>query len=194
MKDFCSYTVIGRTRDDAAGEAFDKSGKLMGLGYPGGPMIAKLSVGGDATRFTLPRPMLHDISFDFSFSGLKTAVRLEWEKLRADEQKNKKIISDFCASVQQAITDVLIEKTIRAALKYKPKVICMVGGVSANEHLQVSLKKAVVEQLSGSVLLHPAVGLHTDNAAMIAAAGYWRFMRNKKTDWKKLDAEPELDF
>ncbi len=193
MKDVCSYKVLGRTRDDAAGEAFDKTAKLMGLGYPGGPMIAKLAKGGDASAFDLPRPMIRDASLDMSFSGLKTAVRLAWEGLSAKKQKDPKVIADLCASIQQAITDVLIAKTLAAAKKYGPKAIILVGGVSANAHLQASLKAAVKRDLRGTILLDPASGLHTDNAAMIAAAGAWRLSKGKTSGWKKLDAEPELD-
>ena len=194
MKDFCSYKVLGRTRDDAAGEAFDKTAKLMGLGYPGGPMIAKLAKGGDATAFDLPRPMIKEASFDMSFSGLKTAVRNTWEGLSPKKQKDAQTVADLCASIQQAIVDVLIAKTIAAAKKTKPKGLIVVGGVSANAHLRESLKKAVGQELRGVTMLEAATGLHTDNAAMIAAAGAWRFMKGKKTDWKTLDAEPELDF
>lgn len=194
MKDFCSYKVLGRTRDDAAGEAFDKTAKLMGLGYPGGPMIAQYAQGGDATSFALPRPMLKDKSLDMSFSGLKTAVRLVWESLTEEQKKDQQTISNLCASIQQAITDVLIAKTMGAARKYAPKTICMVGGVSANAHLQESLATAVTEELPGTFLLDPAKGLHTDNAAMIAAAGVWRLLKGKKSNWKTLDADPELDF
>lgn len=193
MKDFGSYNVLGRTRDDAAGEAFDKTGKLMGLGYPGGPAIAKHAEEGRADAYPLPRPMLHEGSFDFSFSGLKTAVRTLWESLPKKKQQDKNVLADLCASVQEAIVDVLVAKTIAAASKHKPKAICIVGGVSANRHLQTRLRLAVESQLKGVVMLEAAKGLHTDNAAMIAAAGAWRLSKGKKDNWKKLEAEPELD-
>jgi N6-L-threonylcarbamoyladenine synthase len=197
IKDFTSYKVIGRTRDDASGEAFDKTAKLMGLGYPGGPVISKLSAQGSPISFDLPRPMMHDKTFDFSFSGLKSAVRRIWQDLPTEKRTDDGVIADMCASVQRAIVDVLISKTIRAAKKYKPTAISIVGGVSANPLLQKMLADAVAAELKGVRMLKPATGLHTDNAAMIAAAGYWRLMKAKKkipaSNWQKVDAKPELD-
>ena len=192
MKDFCDYRVLGRTRDDAAGEAFDKTAKLMGLGYPGGPAISKHAEKGDPTAFDLPRPMLKDPSLDFSFSGLKTAVRREWEALSSRKQKETKTISDLSASVQQAIVDVLIYKTMRAVEKYRPTAVSIVGGVSANRELYRQMSVAMNHQ-KGTHLLVPAQGLHTDNAAMIAAAGAWRLEKGERHDWKKMDAKPEMD-
>ncbi|MFA5184958.1 MAG: tRNA (adenosine(37)-N6)-threonylcarbamoyltransferase complex transferase subunit TsaD [Patescibacteria group bacterium] len=188
IKDFCSYKVLGRTRDDAAGEAFDKTAKLLGLPYPGGPELSKHAKDGDPKAFVLPRPMLKDESLDMSFSGLKTAVRVLVEKLDAETK-----LSDLCASIQAAITDVLVEKTIRAAKHSKPKSIIMVGGVSANGELQDKLARRVKAELPAVRLLKPPSGFYTDNAAMIAAAGLWRLRLGKVDTWKKLDAEPELD-
>ncbi|MFZ2804313.1 MAG: tRNA (adenosine(37)-N6)-threonylcarbamoyltransferase complex transferase subunit TsaD [Patescibacteria group bacterium] len=193
MKDFCSYKILGRTRDDAAGEAFDKTSKLMGLGYPGGPAIAERAMKGDPTTFVLPRPMLHEKSFDFSFSGLKTAVRNTWEKLPPKKRKDAQVVSDLCASVQAAIVDVLVAKTLAAARKVRPNAICIVGGVSANRRLHEAMSQTVTREFSGVRVLEPAKGLHTDNAAMIAAAGAWRFQRGKLDTWQTLDANPELD-
>ncbi|MFA5935601.1 MAG: tRNA (adenosine(37)-N6)-threonylcarbamoyltransferase complex transferase subunit TsaD [Patescibacteria group bacterium] len=190
MKDFGKYQVLGRTRDDAAGEAFDKTAKLMGLEYPGGPMIAKLAEKGDPKAFDLPRPMMHDPSLDFSFSGLKSAVRRTWEELPEKKRKDKKVIADLAASIQAAIVDVLISKTAAAIKKAKPKAITIVGGVSANRELHERMKKTFGHEIP---ILEPARGLHTDNAAMIAAAGAWSLMRGKKDNWKKLDADPEMD-
>jgi len=192
IKDFCSYRVVGRTRDDAAGEAFDKTAKLMGLGYPGGPILSQSALSGDPTAFDLPRPMLHDKSFDFSFSGLKTAVRNTWEGLSPKKQKDESVRNDLCASIQEAIVDVLVKKTLAAARKYHPTAVCIVGGVSANRHLNDVMSQTLSREL-GIRVLEPAKGLHTDNAAMIAAAGAWHFERKKLSDWKKLDAKPELD-
>lgn len=195
MKKFGSYNVLGRTRDDAAGEAFDKTAKLMGLGYPGGPALAKLAEKGDPTAFELPRPMIGDPSLDMSFSGLKTAVRNVWEALPAAKQKNKKILAGLAASIQVAIVDVLVAKTIAAARKVRPAAIAVVGGVSANASLQSRMKEAVHAELTGVRLFEPAKGFHTDNAAMIAAAGAWRLAAKPKgDDWKRLSADPELDF
>ncbi len=188
MQDFCRYRVLGRTRDDAAGEAFDKTAKLMGLGYPGGHIIAQLAVQGNPRAFNFPRPMLKDPSFDFSFSGLKTDVRRTWEKYG-----ESKVVSDFCASIQAAIVEVLVTKTIRAAMTVKPRAIAIVGGVSANQQLHASMQ-AELQRLAPDIkLFAPAAGFHTDNAAMIAAAGYWRLRKGKKSDWRRLDARPEWD-
>ncbi len=192
MKGFGRYTVLGRTRDDAAGEAFDKTAKLMGLGYPGGPMIAKLAASGNPEGFKLPRPMLHDPSFDFSFSGLKTAVRTVWDGLSADERKSERVRADLAASIQAAIVDVLVAKTIAAVRKVRPVAVSIVGGVSANGYLYAALQEALSHE--GVRLLEPARGLHTDNAAMIAAAGAWRYQRKPRGDnWRALDANPEID-
>ncbi|OQB18798.1 MAG: tRNA N6-adenosine threonylcarbamoyltransferase [Parcubacteria group bacterium ADurb.Bin192] len=192
MRDFGKYKILGRTRDDAAGEAFDKTAKLLGLEYPGGPKLSRLAMQGNPLAFDLPRPMLHDPSLDMSFSGLKTAVRVLLEKLKKDKQVYK--IEDVCASIEAAIVDVLVFKTVKAALKFKPKAVAVVGGVSANALLRSELKLAVRESCPGARFLSPAKGLHTDNGAMIAAAGLWQMIsRRKIKDWKKLDAEPDLD-
>jgi N6-L-threonylcarbamoyladenine synthase len=196
MKEACKYRIIGQTRDDAAGEAFDKSAKLMGLPYPGGPQIAKLALEGDVKGFDLPRPMLRDGSFDFSFSGLKTAVRQAWEPWSRVGAKGNAILfeqkkRDLAASLQQAIVDVLVTKTISAAKKYKVKGVLLVGGVSANVMLRERLGTEVKAQLLGVAFL-PSDKLYvTDNAAMIAAAGYWRLKKGEKHDWKKIEAKPE---
>lgn len=196
MKDFGKYRIIGRTRDDAAGEAFDKSAKLMGLGYPGGPMISKLAASfakkKQISRFVFPRPMLHDPSFDMSFSGLKTAVRQTWEGLSDKERADESVIAEMAWSIQDAICDVLVQKTQRAIQKYHPVAVSVVGGVSANIALQQRLADMV--QAQKGVRFHtPAMGLHTDNAAMIAAAASWRFTLGKFDRWQTLDAKPEWD-
>ncbi len=192
MKNFCDYKIIGQTRDDAAGEAFDKSAKLMGLPYPGGPQIAKLAKNGDPNAFDLPRPMWKDPSLDFSFSGLKTAVRNEWEKVtRTREHENTRTKIDFAASIQQAIVDVLVEKTIRAAKQFTVSGILLVGGVSANEELRRQMAEKIKQELTGVAFLPSDKTYITDNAAMIAAAGYWRLMKGERHDWKKMDADPE---
>ncbi len=193
MKDWNSHKVLGRTRDDAAGEAFDKTAKLMGLGYPGGPAISKQAQQGNPSAFPLPRPMLKDPSFDFSFSGLKTAVRQTWEALPKSKQSDPQVVADLAASIQQAICDVLVEKTLRAAKKYKPKSISIVGGVSANLHLQTMLAEQVKVSLPGVTMLDAAQGFHTDNAAMIATAAYWHLQKNHTDVWQRLDAKPEWD-
>lgn len=191
MRDFGKYRIVGRTRDDAAGEAFDKTAKLMGLGYPGGPILSKLAEQGNPVAFEIPRPMLRDRSLDFSFSGLKTAVRNIWEGLPQKKRKDERMVEDLCASIQEAIVEVLAAKTVAAMEKYKPKAVCVVGGVSANRHLQECLRRAVGKKRVK--MMHAARGLHTDNAAMIAAAGGWHLLRGEKNDWRKLDADPELE-
>lgn len=194
MRDYCSYKVLGRTRDDAAGEAFDKTAKLLGLGYPGGPALSKQAETGRPDAFKLPRPMLHNKTLDMSFSGLKTAVRvLVDSQPLATSYQRPATRSDLCASIQAAIVDVLVAKTVAAALKAKPKTVAVVGGVSANRVLQAALAKAVKTELPGVTLLAPPSGFYTDNSAMIAAAGLWRISRDKFDTWQKLDAEPELD-
>jgi N6-L-threonylcarbamoyladenine synthase len=197
MTDFGKYKILSRTRDDAAGEAFDKTGKLMGLEYPGGPKLSKLASDGNPEAYNFPRPMLNDPSLNFSFSGLKTAVRVKmYERFFKNEKvkMTKKQLADMCASIQDAIVEVLVKKTVRATLESKPKAFAVVGGVSANKMLQDELKKALKKSCPEVLFLEPAKGLHTDNGAMIAAAGMWNIIANKKLPkWEKVDANPELD-
>ncbi len=211
MKDFGSYKVLGRTRDDASGEAFDKTAKLLGLGYPGGPKLSQLASRGNPKAFALPRPMIHDPSLDFSFSGLKTAVRQTltptplphgrrgantlspalWGKGTGIEGQ---VLADLCASIQAAIVETLIAKTVRAAIKVKPRAVAVVGGVSANPKLKADLRAALKKNCPGIKLLAPAKDLYTDNGAMIAAAGLWKMLKHKKVPrWQALDAEPDKD-
>lgn len=185
MKGFGKYKIVGETRDDAAGEAFDKTAKLMGLSYPGGPQIAKLALEGDPKAVDLPRPMLKDASLDFSFSGLKTAVRNVWEASKRPTRE------DLAASLQTAIVEVLVEKTLRAAKQYKVKGVALVGGVSANTLLREQLGLRLAQDLPKVAYLPSSRAYITDNAAMIAAAGAWHVMRGKKHDWKKMEVDPE---
>lgn len=195
MRDFCRYRIVGRTRDDAAGEAFDKSARLMGMLYPGGPKIAKLAEQGNPTAFAFPRPMLHDGTFDFSFSGLKTAVRTTWEALPVrpayDPVSPDPILCDMAASLQAAIVDVLVKKTLAAAKRYRVKGVCVVGGVSANTALREALGARLQEELPEVAYLPSDRAYVTDNAAMIAAAGYWRFRKGESVDWRKIEVRPE---
>ena len=167
MTDHLTYQRLGSTLDDAAGEAFDKVARLLGLPYPGGPSIQRAAETGDPTRFKFPRAKL-DNAYDFSFSGLKTAVLYEvndWKK------KNKTLpVEDIAASFQAAVVDVLFKKTIRAARDHHAKEILVAGGVSANR----ALRQAFQAQDEFNVHI-PAFSLCTDNAAMIAAAGYYRY-------------------
>lgn len=188
MKDFCDYEIIGETRDDAAGEAFDKCAKLIGLPYPGGPEIAKLALKGSGTRFGLPRPMLEDPSLDFSFSGLKTAVRQTWELCAKTEQDK----ADLAASVQEAIVDVLVKKTMKAVKQQKVHGVLVVGGVSANVRLREVMELTLKEAFPKVAFLPSDRQYITDNAAMIAAAGYWRWRQGERQDWRSLDIDPNL--
>lgn len=185
MKRIGAYTLLGETRDDAAGEAFDKVAKMLGLGYPGGPAISKLAKNGNPKRYALPRPMLSSGDYDFSFSGLKTAV-IHCIKKHPEIMKEKTARKDFCASFEQAVTDVITEKTIRAAREHRVKAIALSGGVSANTRLRKQLAHAVHTRLPHAAFIVPALGFSTDNAAMIAAAAY--FTRASATTWKNIDA------
>ncbi len=183
MKEYGQYKLLGKTKDDSAGECFDKVAKLLSLPYPGGPQISKLAELGDSASIKFPRPMLRDENFDFSFAGLKTSA-LYW--LRDNKKFN---INDFCASFEQAIIDVLIAKTLRAAKKYPPQTVILSGGVSGNKKLRETLKQA----LSENNLLCPPIPYCMDNAAMIAIAGYYQAKNNKFTDWKKIKADPNWE-
>lgn len=167
------YELLGETLDDAAGEAFDKTAKLMGLGYPGGPALSRLAETGDATRYDLPRPLLHSRDLDFSFSGLKTAVltrlkNLEKESgpLGAAEQ------ADLAASTEAAIVDVLAAKAVKAMKQTGLKSLVVAGGVGANRHLRAKLQSAM-KSLGGAVYF-PPLEFCTDNGAMIAFAAAQR--------------------
>ncbi len=187
MKDINKFKIIGSTRDDAAGEAFDKVSKLLGLGYPGGPVISRLAEKGDAQKYDLPRPMINSDDFDFSFSGLKTAVLYLSRKDKSILKKGKNQ-NDFCASFQKAVCDVLIKKTILAGKRYNVKSILLSGGVSANDCLRNGLEDEAKKNKFKFYV--PEKIYSTDNAAMIAVAGY--FNRKKAITWKKLDAYANL--
>jgi N6-L-threonylcarbamoyladenine synthase len=171
VNDPLSYTLIGQTRDDAPGEAFDKIAKFLGLGYPGGPIIAERAVTGNPEALAFPRAWLETDSFDFSFSGVKTAVV---NHVNRATQKNEELhIPDICASFQEAIADVLVEKTIGAALKHSVPRIVLSGGVGANQRLREHLTERGLDE-NIEVFL-PPIHFCTDNAAMIAIAGYHLF-------------------
>ena len=165
-----SHTAIenmGQTRDDAAGEAFDKVAKLLGLGYPGGSVIDKLSKEGDPKKIVFPRPYLNKSDFDFSFSGIKTAVSLYISKHPSDAKTRK---ADIAAGFQEAVIEVLAYKVINAALKMNCEHIAIVGGVAANSGLREQVRHAAKQK--GQKVHIPSIHLCGDNAAMIAAAGY----------------------
>lgn len=179
------HTVLGGTLDDAAGECFDKTAKLLGLPYPGGPLMDRLSEGGNPEAFKFPRPLLHDPGFDFSFSGLKTAVRYF---LRDHPQivESQQGLRDICASVQTAIVEVLVGKAVKAAKELKVHCISAAGGVSANRQLRATLAEACQRR---RIKLKIATGtLCADNAGMIAALAWLKFSRGAQGD--SLDDDP----
>ena len=176
-----AYRGMGRTVDDAAGEAFDKVAKLLGLGYPGGPEIERRAKSGDARRFDLPRSMLDSRDHNFSFSGLKTAVRYTIAKLApAAEQLSDALVNDFCASFQAAAIDVLVVKTMIAAQTARVPIVTLSGGVSCNGALRDALRLACDH--AGIDFRAAAPALSTDNAAMIAFAAMLRFERGFVSD------------
>ncbi|NNE75195.1 MAG: tRNA (adenosine(37)-N6)-threonylcarbamoyltransferase complex transferase subunit TsaD, partial [Acidimicrobiales bacterium] len=169
MRNFGDYEIIGSTLDDAAGEAFDKVARYLGLGYPGGPAIDALAMEGDGAAIAFPRALRNE-GYDFSFSGLKTAVVNH-------VRKNPDVsTADVAASFQEAVVDVLVEKARRAAVDFDAKGLCLAGGVAANSQLRERLLGAcVADGLRGFL---PSRSLCTDNAAMVAAAGYYALERN----------------
>ena len=167
---FGRYTVLGQSKDDAAGEAFDKVGKLMGLGYPAGPALDRLAKNGNANFVKFPRPLLKDNSYHFSYSGLKTAVALYLESL--DDSQLREHAADITASFQEAAVEVLVVKTLRAASELGIKHIALCGGVAANSRLRSMFEERIGPDCR---LFYPSVRMCTDNAAMIAAAGFYRF-------------------
>lgn len=174
VESFERYAVIGSTRDDAAGEAFDKIAKLLGLGYPGGIHIDRLAKEGNAEAIAFPRSMMREDNFDFSFSGLKTAVRTYCQKTLA-APPNDEQLRDICASAQEAIVDVLVYKTLRAAHQYGAQDIVVAGGVAANSRLRTKLHRAVEEPKKRIFI--PAMSYCTDNAAMIGCIGREKLLR-----------------
>lgn len=163
------YVLLGETLDDAAGEAFDKSAKLLGLGYPGGPALSRMAAQGDAQRFSLPRPMLHSADLDFSFSGLKTAVLTRVrEAERTGSGLDDQIRADLSAATQAAIVDVLVSKAVKALRQTGLKRLVVAGGVGANELLRAQLARAM--QPLRAQAYFPPLALCTDNGAMIAFA------------------------
>lgn len=191
MENIYKTTWLGGTRDDAAGEAFDKIGRMLGLAYPAGPEIEQIAKNGNPKAFHFPRPLAYDGSFDFSFSGLKTAVLREVEKIEKPGELNENTIADICRCAQDAICDVIISKAISAAQKYNAKMILLGGGVSASKTLFESFQERLIKDGMDTKLFAPARNLSTDNGAMIAAAGY--FM-NTPLPWQEITADPELYF
>jgi N6-L-threonylcarbamoyladenine synthase len=178
VKKNCQYEILGSTLDDAAGEAFDKIAKFLGLDFPGGPVIDRLSKQGNRRAFTFPRPMIKSKELDFSFSGLKTAViNMFKDKIARGEALP---LADIAASFQEAIVDVLVAKTLRAVEEHDLNVVSVTGGVSANSRLREVF--AEIGKKRGISVFFPKLSLCTDNAAMIAAAGYARMLMGERSD------------
>ena len=185
VEDEKKYELMGTTLDDAAGEAFDKIAKFLGLDFPGGPVIDKLAKEGNTQAFQLPRPMLRSRTLDFSFSGLKTSVI---NKFKDKVAANKDLpLADIAASFQEAVVEVLVTKTLRAATNKNVASVSVTGGVSANSRLRAAFQDTCRRR--GMEVYFPALSLCTDNAAMIAAAGYARLIKGETSDLR-LDVIP----
>ena len=187
VKDYGKYEIVGRTRDDAAGEAFDKVARAIGLGYPGGPKIDKVSKEGNPNAIAFPRAKVADSAYDFSFSGLKSAVL---NYLNGCKMKNIPIVqADVAASFQKAVVDVLVEHAMHAVEEYGFKKFAIAGGVASNSALRSAMEEACKKR--GVAFYHPSPILCTDNAAMIGAAAYYEYLAGTRSGWD-LNAVPNL--
>lgn len=187
VADYGEYEILGKTRDDAAGEAFDKVARAIGLGYPGGPKIDKVSNEGNPVAMDFPRAKVADNEYDFSFSGLKSAVL---NYLNSMEMKGEEVCqADVAASFQQAVVDVLVGHSMRAIDEYGFKKFAIAGGVASNSHLRAAFEDACKKK--GVSFFRPSPIFCTDNAAMIGVAGYYEFMKGMRSDWN-LNAVPNL--
>ncbi len=187
VSDYGSYEILGRTRDDAAGEAFDKVARAIGLGYPGGPKIDKLSDEGNPEAIVFPRAKMADNEYDFSFSGLKSAVLNYLNSCQMAGQEINR--ADVAASFQKAVTDVLTDHSINAMKRMGLDKLAMAGGVASNRHLRASMKKACDE--NNIKLYYPSPIYCTDNAAMIGVAGYYEYIKGTRSGYD-LNAMPGL--
>ncbi len=187
IEDLGRYRVLGATRDDAAGEAFDKFAKMAGLGFPGGVRVDQIAKTGRVDAYDFPRSMIHEDNFEMSFSGLKASGQRLLEKLTAEEIQNH--LPDLCASFQEAIVDVLLQKIDRAAKKYQCRQIILTGGVSANSRLRERAEK--LAQKRGYRLVVPPIRYCTDNAAMIGLVGILRMNQGEFSDMS-LAPSPQL--
>jgi N6-L-threonylcarbamoyladenine synthase len=187
--EFGKYTLIGETRDDAAGEAFDKAAKMLGLTYPGGPAIAKAAEKGDAKKITFPQAQMKDKSHDFSFSGIKTSVLYYIERNKARLANGEITVEDIAAAFQKSITRAIANKMRRIYGDYKIQSIAITGGVAANSYLKNEIEKFAAAK--GIKVFVPSMKLCTDNAAMIAYAGWERLKRGIVSEMD-LEAEPDL--
>lgn len=204
MKDHGEYETIGQTIDDAVGEAYDKVSSLLGLGYPGGPIISKMAKkyreSSLEVDFTFPRPILKDKTFNFSFSGLKTAVLQKVKDILAEnnledtDQIDQNIKEKIAAAFEEAVGDVLAYKTSKAVEKFNPKRVIFVGGVSANRYLAQRVEDEILKINENLTLTTPGSGLSGDNAAMIGLAAYYHIKSGKISNWRevKVDANMKL--
>ncbi len=210
VKNFGHYQILGETLDDAAGEAFDKIAKILGLPYPGGPEIAKLAKKGNPKAYNLPRPMLNKNNFNFSFAGLKTAVLYLYQNYRVVAsgrrprgnlavsgllrfaRNDQGVKANIAASVQAAIVDVLAAKTLRAAQEYRVKTVLLGGGVAANLNLRKTLKKQINKEIPNTKYLIPDTSLTGDNAGMIAQAAWFHYLSGQVTNFAKVKVDPNL--
>ncbi len=189
MKKHGDFNLLGGTRDDAAGEAFDKIGRMLGLAYPAGPEIENLAKKGNPKRFLFPRPLIHEYTYEFSFSGLKAAVLREVKSLGELDQQT---ICDIARAAQDAIIEVLVKKTLRAAQEHRAESLLLSGGVAANQTLRDTFNKHITHNPElRTKFFAPLKSLCTDNAAMIASAAYFNF---NPIPWKDITADPELYF
>ncbi len=192
MKDHCQFTRLGGTLDDAAGEAFDKVANLLKLGYPGGPVVSRRALRGDPEKFHFPRALINQANYDFSFSGIKTAVIYRVRELTKKNKLNPSQINDLCASFQQAVVDVLVAKSLKAISAYRIKSFVLAGGVAANKLLRETMRAKITHQSPTVRYYQPRLEYCADNAAMIGAAAYFmqRKSKNKKRGWRDLEALP----
>jgi len=187
------YQILGETRDDAAGECFDKTGRILSLGYPGGPAIAAASQKNTGNNcINLPRPMINQKNYDFSFSGLKTAVLYDFKNRPSRVRKSKKYIQAMAAEIQQAVIDVLIKKTLKAAKHHGVKSIILGGGVAANNELRKQFKKKIKKEIPYSTFYIPDSKYCTDNAVMTALTGYYHRQEKKKKNLEDIEAKAGL--
>lgn len=187
VRDYGKYEIIGKTRDDAAGEAYDKVARAIGLGYPGGPKIDKLSKEGDPEAIKFPKAKIEGAPYDFSFSGLKSAVLnyLNGARMKGETVKD----ADVAASFQKAVCEVLVEHAVGAAKEYGFQKLAIAGGVASNSTLRTMMEKACKE--NNILFYHPSPIFCTDNAAMIGAAAYYEFLAGTRHGWD-LNAVPNL--
>ena len=187
VKDYGKYEIVGRTRDDAAGEAFDKVARAIGLGYPGGPKIDRVSKEGNPDAIAFPRAKVADSAYDFSFSGLKSAVL---NYLNGCKMKNIPIVqADVAASFQKAVVDVLVDHAMHAVEEYGFKKFAIAGGVASNSALRAAMEEACRKR--GVAFYHPSPVFCTDNAAMIGSAAYYEYIAGTRSGWD-LNAVPNL--